>query len=157
MFQFGFGRRSCPGQAIAELQILIFTVNLLRYVKIERQHTAKYKFLDVAISKWIQIIHFWIQKLRKSGLVYFQKDQRMHIKVDFWLWKIPKSLLQNDLNKTATSAIKLIVLIISWSPRGIKEFEPQRIIMHWQLVIRWDKALSNCMNMLLNWNMFSMS
>ena len=30
MFQFGFGRRSCPGQATAELQILLFTVNLLR-------------------------------------------------------------------------------------------------------------------------------
>ena len=43
MFQFGFGRRSCPGQAIAELQILIFTVNLLRYVKIEHSHTAQFE------------------------------------------------------------------------------------------------------------------
>ena len=29
---FGYGKRSCPGQAIAELQILLYTVNLLRYV-----------------------------------------------------------------------------------------------------------------------------
>ena len=28
---FGFGKRSCPGQAIAELQMLLFTVHLLRY------------------------------------------------------------------------------------------------------------------------------
>ena len=32
MGPFGIGKRSCPGQAIAELQILIYTVNLLRLV-----------------------------------------------------------------------------------------------------------------------------
>jgi len=32
---FGFGKRSCPGQAIAELQMLLFTVHLLRKCDVE--------------------------------------------------------------------------------------------------------------------------
>ena len=27
---FGYGKRSCPGQAVAELQMLLFTVHLLQ-------------------------------------------------------------------------------------------------------------------------------
>lgn len=36
LMPFGIGRRSCPGQAIAELQMLVFTVNLLRRCNVDQ-------------------------------------------------------------------------------------------------------------------------
>ena len=41
---FGVGKRSCPGQGIAELQVLLYTVNLLRYVSNLKKRKKKLIF-----------------------------------------------------------------------------------------------------------------
>ena len=50
---FGFGKRSCPGQAVAELQMLLFTVHLLRWIGLCTQNnlTRYFRRCEVVVDK----------------------------------------------------------------------------------------------------------
>lgn len=90
---FGYGKRSCPGAAIAELQILLFSVHLLRYAFLFPWNVVLTLFQPFNISgdvksSLIQKGRFYSRKQNKNGSIYTQEDQHMNWEGDLCLLKI---------------------------------------------------------------------
>ena len=98
---FGYGKRSCPGAAIAELQILLFSVHLLRYAFLFPYKVVFtlfwFNILGDVKSSLIQKGRFYSQKQNKNGLIYTQEDQHMNWEEDLCLLKILMLLWKNEI------------------------------------------------------------